>query len=204
MAEGGDEWHVELVPCGHPLPLNLKRLTAAHVQQLARTLQLPTTASLDDIRQMIDGKLAEMGHEPLNVQVVMQRETEGGRVYLYLQDAVGVFLESAPEPEPLSHGTEKETETDEKESYETSEMKTLKDALNEAEERNAALAREVSSLRGIQKQQDRVKELWKFNCEQLAMHEHALGGRSLSTVGGRPIDPSGSVKSLARSLAWQY
>ena len=133
----------------------------------------------------------------------MQCETEGGRVYPYLHernDAAGVFLESAPEPEPPSRGTKQEM--DEKELDETSEVKTLKDTLNEAEEKNAALAREVSSLRdGIQKQQDRVKELWKLNCEQLAehnniivdkyaeilslrtrleevaMHEHALGGK---------------------------
>ena len=76
-----------------------------------------------------------------------------------------MFLELAPEPELLLRGTEKKTET--------CEMKTLKDAFNKAEERNAALAREVSSLReGIQKQQDRVRELWKLNCEQLAEHDN--------------------------------
>ena len=108
MAEEGDERYVELAPRGRPLPLNSKRLTAAHVQQLARTLGLPTTASPDNIRQMIDGKLAEIGREPPNFQVVVQREVEGDRAYLYLQDASGVFLESEPDPEPSAHGTEKE------------------------------------------------------------------------------------------------
>ena len=84
MAEEGDERYVELAPRGRPLPLNSKRLTAAHVQQLARTLGLPTTASPDDIRQMIDGKLAEIGRETPNVQVVVQHEVEGDRAYLYL------------------------------------------------------------------------------------------------------------------------
>ena len=45
MTEEGDEWYDELAPRGRPLPLNSKRLTAAHVQQLARTLGLPITAS---------------------------------------------------------------------------------------------------------------------------------------------------------------
>ena len=107
MAEEGDERYVELAPRSRPLPLNLKRLTAAHVQQLARTLGLPTMASPDNIRQMIDGKLAEIGREPPNVQVVVQREVEGDRAYLYLQDASGVFLESEPDPEPPAHGTKR-------------------------------------------------------------------------------------------------
>ena len=113
MAEEGDERYVELAPRGRPLPLNSKRLTAAHVQQLARTLGLPTTASPDDIRRMIDGKLAEIGREPPNVQVVVQREVKGDRAYLYLQDASGVFLESEPDPEPSAHGTGKEMQTGE-------------------------------------------------------------------------------------------
>ena len=164
---------------------------------------------------MIDGKLTEMGREPPNVQVVVQREVEGGRAYIYLQDATGVFLESEPDPEPSAHGTEKEEETGEEES---DEVETLKQALDEATEKNAALAREVSSLReGLQKQKDRVKELWKINCEQLAehdsiiaakdveisslrarveeltMHEHAPGGESLATTGVRLIDPPGDT-----------
>ena len=103
-----------------------------------------------------------------------------------------------------------ETSTGEEES---DEVETLKQALDEAKEENAALAREVSSLReGLQKQKDRVKELWKLNCEKLAEHdsiiaakdaeisslrarveelevrEHAPGGESPSTMGVRRID----------------
>ena len=210
MAEG-EERYVELAPRGRSLPLNSKRLTVAHVQQLARTLALPTTASSDDIRQMTDGKLTEMGREPPIVQVIVQREVEGGRAYLYLQDASGVFLESEPDPEPSAHRTEKEVETGEEEA---DEVETLKQALDKAIKQNAALDREVSSLRkGLQKQKDRVKELWKLNCEQLAdhdsiipakdveisslrarveeltMHEHAPGRESSATTGVRLIDP---------------
>ena len=108
---------------------------------------------------MIDRKLTEMGREPPNVQVVVQCEVEEDQAYLYLQDASGVFLESEPDPEPSAHRTEKEVETGEEEA---DEVETLKQALDKAIEKNAALDREVSSLmEGLQKQKDRVKELWK-------------------------------------------
>ena len=40
-------------------PLNLKRLAAAHLQSIADALGLPkSSSSTDELRQMIDGKLA--------------------------------------------------------------------------------------------------------------------------------------------------
>ena len=53
------------------LPLNSKRLTTNHFRCLASELEVPTTASPDEIRQMIDGKLTEAGREVLNVQVIL-------------------------------------------------------------------------------------------------------------------------------------
>ena len=53
------------------LPFNSKRLTTNHLRHLASELEVPTTASPDEIRQMIDGKLTEAGREVLNVQVVL-------------------------------------------------------------------------------------------------------------------------------------
>ena len=51
------------------LPLNSKRLTASQLKRLAAALEVPTTAAADEVRQMIEGKLAEGGREPPNVQV---------------------------------------------------------------------------------------------------------------------------------------
>ncbi len=48
-----------------------------NVQQLARALELPTQVLSDDIFQMIDGQLNEMGCEPQNVQVLVQELTAG-------------------------------------------------------------------------------------------------------------------------------
>ena len=47
-----------------PIPLNSKRLTAAHLKRLVRALDVPTTAAGDEIRQMVEGKLSEAGREP--------------------------------------------------------------------------------------------------------------------------------------------
>ena len=47
------------------------------VQQIAKSMGLPTLASLEDTRQMLEGKIGEMEREPRNVQVVLQ-DVEGG------------------------------------------------------------------------------------------------------------------------------
>ena len=43
---------------------------------MAGSLGLPTNTATDEIRQLIDGKLAEMGHAPQNVQVDNRAETK--------------------------------------------------------------------------------------------------------------------------------
>ena len=79
-----------------PMPLNSRRVTRPVLRSLAAELGLPTSASTEDLRQMVDGKLADMGREPRDVLVVIERETteaEGpGRVRLH--DGEGAFLDA--------------------------------------------------------------------------------------------------------------
>ena len=100
---------------GLPIPLNSKRLTTGQLKRLARALDVPTTAAGDEIRQMIEGKLAEDGREPLNVQVMFSGGTTGAA--FVLQDEEGEFLtvqeehEEPPETiasEPPHEGEETE------------------------------------------------------------------------------------------------
>ena len=49
---------------------------ATHLKAVASSMGLPTRVSTDDIRQLIEGKLSEEGHEPHNVQVVIQEPTQ--------------------------------------------------------------------------------------------------------------------------------
>ena len=51
-----------------PLPLNSKRLKVLHVKQIAAAMTLPTSGSADEVRQMIERRLADMGKDPRHVQ----------------------------------------------------------------------------------------------------------------------------------------
>ena len=42
-----------------PLSLNSTSLTKAYVQAIARVMKLPTQGSVEEMRQMIDGKLGD-------------------------------------------------------------------------------------------------------------------------------------------------
>lgn len=42
---------------GRPLPLNSKCLTLLMMKQIARGLEIPSTTSGDELRQLIEGKL---------------------------------------------------------------------------------------------------------------------------------------------------
>ncbi len=80
-----------------PLPLNSRRLSSAHLKRLANTMGVPTTATGDEVRQMIEGKLPEQGREPCNIQVVLGA-TPG--CAFHLRDLEGTILEveeEAPE-----------------------------------------------------------------------------------------------------------
>ena len=45
---------------GKVLPLNSKRLKTVQLQRLARALSIPTSASGDELHQLIDGKVEGM------------------------------------------------------------------------------------------------------------------------------------------------
>ncbi len=74
MSEDDDE-DDQSAPKGRWLPLNSRRLNANHLLLVAQAVDLPTGLCSDELRQLIDGKLIDMEHEPMNVQVVLQERT---------------------------------------------------------------------------------------------------------------------------------
>ena len=83
-------------------PPSSRRLTSPLLRCLAAHLELPTSASAEDLRQMVDGKLVAMEREPREVQVVLATSSaEPGATAdsLLLQDGESVFLTVA-----LTHG----------------------------------------------------------------------------------------------------
>ena len=80
-------------PHGRRVPLNSKRLTAAHLWQLAQALDLPVSGSPDETRQLIEGKLAD--REDCSIQVIVE-DTLQTETVLWLVDSEGPFLQTVP------------------------------------------------------------------------------------------------------------
>ena len=72
-------------------PLSSRRLKLYQLQQLAQALELPTSASSDDLRVIVEEKLRAIDRNPFNTQVVMNLQEEGTE-NLSLQDEEGQFL----------------------------------------------------------------------------------------------------------------
>ena len=82
---GEEEWP----PQGQAFALNSRRLTSSRLKRIGESIGVSTEASVSEIRQMIEGKLQDMGHEPCNVQVIVQGE--GEHAVLYLVDDNGTI-----------------------------------------------------------------------------------------------------------------
>ena len=90
-------------PIRRTYPLNSKRIVASQLQTLAKLLELPTGASASETRQIIEGQLLELGHQPQNVQVVVQEEESGDTSRLLLVDESGVIRDTGViHPPPVS------------------------------------------------------------------------------------------------------
>ena len=74
---------------------NSKKIVVSQLRRLASMLELSTDGTAATLRQTIEGKLMELGHEPRNTQVVMANTDSR----LYLVDASGIIRE---EPEHVS------------------------------------------------------------------------------------------------------
>ena len=71
-------------------PLMSKRLKLEQKKTIASALELPSSATGEDLLVMVTGKLKELSHNPSDVQVVVTNSEEGES--LSLQDVDGVFL----------------------------------------------------------------------------------------------------------------
>ena len=77
MSDNSDsgDGHVVVEPSsGKLLPLNSRRLTAAHLQHVAGAMGLPSTGSAEEVRQFIEEKLGDE-REVRNVQVVLEESS---------------------------------------------------------------------------------------------------------------------------------
>ena len=89
------------------MPLNSRRVTRSQLRAVAEELGLPTSATGEDLAQMVSGKLTEEGRDPKNTQVVVSNDQ------LQLEDEHGVFL-TATLTEEEEQQTEPEQESDDR------------------------------------------------------------------------------------------
>ena len=164
------------------LPLNSKRLKRSQLERLAKALDLPTSASGDELRQLIDGKLTDQGKEARNVQVVSDDATPASR--FALEDEEGEFLEvpadsgggsagdSQPTAEPDGGGTSRGSQE--------SEVASLTAALEEARRQAESLQTEVSELRHqLTEEKTRFREMWRSNCRCLAEYDSVIAEKDV-------------------------
>lgn len=185
-SEGEGESPVGLaVPRGKVLPLNSRRLTSSHLKQLAENLELPTSGSLDQLRQLIEGKLESEEHvEVSNVQVVVQ-ELQFIELKLSLMSEEGVFLET--EPTKTSVETELESlqdalaEAKQENSVLTDKLAATKQSLGDEKRGTARLTDELAHRepasegseeeltrlrRELKAEKEKYKSMWRMTCEQ--------------------------------------
>ena len=169
-------------------PLNSRRINAAYLHEIAAELGLPTSAALDEIRQMIEGKLLEESRDPMNVQVVVGGEG-GGAKQLRLRDESGTFLEVSLSDDAESGVKEEEADGEdpigdvsgevEREKIDTDIVRNLREALEETQEQKQKLAvqleekeSELISLREeLEREKKKTKDIWRMNCEQIATYD---------------------------------
>ena len=126
-----------MFPEGNIYPLSFKKL-ADQLHELAGMLRLPSSFTGSSMRQLIEGKLLEMGKEPRNVQVIVS--DEGRRQHLVTDDGV-----IATEPKQVSNTDVCAHTTNECFNNELSvhELESLHSALREACLKNMQLANEL-------------------------------------------------------------
>lgn len=133
---------------------------------LAVALEVPTSATPDDLRQLISGRLEEMEREPMNVQVFVQ-ETPCGS-YLSLQDMDGVFVQLEPldiEKEDEPSDIEREDQEAELGGANVEEVSALREAVEQANEDKGLLQDEVRELKHeIDRLKIKLRELWGASC----------------------------------------
>lgn len=176
-----------IVPRGRHLPLNSKRLTAAHLKQIAHSLSLPTTGAADQLRQVIEGKLATDGYETANIQVVLE-EDKFVETKLSLLSMDGTIVESEPVKRDatdvtpdlgeleiaLEEANQRCVELDAQLEAEQQQTAALREQL-EGERTAAPTSDEVSKLKEeLRVEREKAKRMWRMNCDQVSMHDTLL------------------------------
>jgi len=73
------------------LPTNSKKIVVTQLKRLAAMLAIPSEGTSATLRQLIEGKLVELSHEPRNTQVIVASADSK----LYLEDESGIIRQES-------------------------------------------------------------------------------------------------------------
>ena len=186
-------------------------------------MELPTTGSADKLRQQVEGKLAE--RDNCGVQVI--QETPQVETVLWLVDADGVFLQTAPSHRHKDSGESDRACQELKEENaqlheelsavqqqleeERSHVVLLREQLEEhMAEPSAGLAAEVERLKAdLEAEKAKRQQLWKTSCGQVAEQDALLTAKDdelaalrarVAALSASPVPPGGEEEDDNQSL----
>ena len=167
-AQQSGQRHTQLSKTVLPFPLNSRRMKAVYLRRVADELGLPSNATATDLRQIVEGKLREMGHEPGNLQVAVEESptvetlqllNAYGPIIEVRHDKPTQDLEEETDYSAQSHSSLPSSEADQEL---LEQVQTLREERDELQEQVTQLQEKLEA------EKQRVQELWQGNCEQNA------------------------------------
>ena len=174
-------------PEGTTYHINSRRLKTRQIRRIVAALGVTVgSASAEDTRTIVEGKLREMDKNPTEVQVIVQgSDDDNGTLFLINDEGVILTVEAVID----SHVTGDEVESNagsrsalrsehvsRSSSTEPSELEAtieeLRLALDGEEHKSAVQLIELTSVReALTREKQKVKRMWRQRCEQLLTHE---------------------------------
>ena len=199
------------LPLGKRIPLNSRKLTAPHLRQIAKAMDLPTERPADELRQQIEGSLASQEDREISTVQVIMKNQPLIETQLWLVDSQGVVLQTEPVQKTGGEGTVEYLQGQLAEELDAAKQEIgklkqarvadqqmiteLRGALESS--KTPELAAEVSQLqKALQAEKQRAKEWWRWNCEHIAEQDMLISTKDdeiaelKHQLATRPITPS--------------
>ena len=166
---------------------------------------------------MIEGKLNELGHDPRNVQVIVQGDSDDSPLYLVSDVGIIKNIEKAPSVPDAAAESRDTIEGLRSALCEANQARdelqaVVDDKTTELAELRRTTSEEINRLRkALQKAEQKATRFWKLQCEQMLVHEEEMEAKEteISSLRGQLIVlqptrvtlPSPSVASGTRDSA---
>ena len=139
------------------MPLNSRRVTRSQLRPVAEELVLPTSATGEDLAQIVSGKLTEEGRDSKSVQVELSDNQ------LQLADVGGVFLTMALEEAAEEQRTKPEQDSEDREDGRVDDTRPTKEEFQRLQAEKEDLEQRLAEKKAeLQRQTERYAQLWRL------------------------------------------